>query len=140
MEIHDTLSKDETVKKKCIRCSVIQPIHVFEKKKRELNYRNICWTCRTEAAKIGRTLRRRHIEQHGQPTGNCAICKQSSTLVFDHCHKTNAFRGWICRDCNSGIGKMGDNYRSVQVRADYLKSFEAAQILFYMQDIDIMCN
>jgi len=29
--------------------------------------------------------------------------------VLDHDHETGAFRGWLCRNCNSGLGFLGDN-------------------------------
>lgn len=122
--------------KVCIRCDHIKSILVFEKKKRELNHRNICRSCRTGAQRITQRLRREHIKRHGPPSEDCSICGKSD-IVFDHCHSTNQFRGWICRSCNSGIGKMGDTYRDVQDRADYLKEFEATQVLAFMKDINV---
>lgn len=29
-------------------------------------------------------------------------------LCLDHNHNTNEFRGWICRECNIGLGLLGD--------------------------------
>lgn len=113
--------------KECIRCFTIKPICVFEKKKRELNYRNICKTCRTTTAKITNKLRRTHIKQHGKPPSRtpCPICNQTpKTLVFDHCHETHLFRGWICRNCNAAIGKLGDNVQGLQKALEYLQQFE----------------
>ena len=121
----------------CIRCDHLKPIDVFEKKKRELNHRNICRHCRTGAQRVTQRLRRKHIKLHGPPPGGCGICGKGD-IVFDHCHFTNQFRGWICRSCNSGIGKMGDTWRDVQSRADYLKEFEATQVLAFMKDINVL--
>jgi len=132
-EVKGVVTEKET--KMCIRCHHLKPIDVFEKKKRELNYRNICRNCRCNSARVRTVLRRKHIKRHGLPSGKCAICDKRN-LVFDHCHSTNMFRGWICRACNSGIGKMGDTYRDVQIRADYLKCFEAVQVLFFMKGIN----
>jgi hypothetical protein len=30
-------------------------------------------------------------------------------MCFDHDSTTDTFRGWICQQCNTGIGKLGDN-------------------------------
>jgi len=114
--------------KKCIRCFTIKPIHVFEKKKRELNYRNICKTCRDTTTKITGKLKRAHVKQYGKPPEYtaCSICKGTpKTLVFDHCHATNRFRGWICRNCNAAIGKLGDNSEGLQKALSYVEEFES---------------
>jgi hypothetical protein len=36
--------------------------------------------------------------------GPCEICGARKMLMFDHDHKTGAFRGWLCRPCNSRLG------------------------------------
>ena len=121
--------------KRCIRCNDMKPIDVFEKKKRELNRRNICKTCRTLANRTQYMLKRNHVRAHGIPSNytQCPICRTNPrTLVFDHCHKTNMFRGWICRSCNAAIGKLGDDYSNVQKAVLYLRDFEAAQVLSVM--------
>ncbi len=43
------------------------------------------------------------------------------TLCYDHCHKTGKFRGWLCRKCNTGIGKLGDTLDGVQRAIKYLQ-------------------
>lgn len=42
----------------------------------------------------------------GTPCDWCA--KTTKPLVFEHCHKTNRFRGWVCNRCNTGLGLLGD--------------------------------
>jgi hypothetical protein len=39
----------------------------------------------------------------------CAICNGDKTLVIDHCHGTRRFRGLLCQNCNSGIGKLRES-------------------------------
>lgn len=50
--------------------------------------------------------------------GICAICGKPETksingtlftLSVDHDHKTGKVRGLLCKDCNLGVGKLGDN-------------------------------
>ena len=56
----------------------------------------------------------------------CECCgkKSHKTRVLDHCHETNQFRGWICEACNTGIGKLGDDFTGVWLAAMYLSRFD----------------
>lgn len=58
---------------------------------------------------------------------SCECCgvpfAQSRThhgACFDHDHKTGMFRGWLCNDCNVGLGRLGDCAAGVQRMLDYL--------------------
>lgn len=50
------------------------------------------------------------IELHNKTT-NCGLCYKEFTndKVLDHCHKTGKVRGTICRQCNTSLGKLGDD-------------------------------
>lgn len=63
---------------------------------------------------------------------NCAICLQPETrkmpksnltmrLTIDHCHKTNTVRGLLCHSCNTGIGKLKEDFNIVLRAARYVK-------------------
>jgi hypothetical protein len=39
----------------------------------------------------------------------------------DHCHKTGRVRGVLCFNCNSAIGKLGDDPDAVRRAAAYLE-------------------
>ena len=41
-------------------------------------------------------------------------------LVLDHDHTTGAFRGWLCRNCNIGLGMLGDTREAVMALLAYL--------------------
>ena len=41
-------------------------------------------------------------------------------IVLDHDHKTMLFRGWLCDDCNLGLGKLGDNLEGIMKAMKYL--------------------
>ena len=42
---------------------------------------------------------------------------------FDHCHKKKQFRGWLCKDCNVGMGKLGDSEDTILKALNYLRKF-----------------
>ena len=50
-------------------------------------------------------------------------CSKNKLLV-DHCHETGEFRGWICRNCNQGIGKLGDDVEGLVKALNYLLRFK----------------
>ena len=53
--------------------------------------------------------------------GKCVICTESGKeLVIDHDHKTMAVRQLLCYDCNSGFGKIDENFSYMQNAVDYL--------------------
>jgi hypothetical protein len=39
---------------------------------------------------------------------------------LDHCHETGIFRGWLCFDCNTSLGKFGDNLAGILRVVAYL--------------------
>jgi hypothetical protein len=51
----------------------------------------------------------------------CAICHREAPLTLDHDHETGRFRGYICRDCNMGLGKLGDGLESIRRVLQYLE-------------------
>lgn len=61
---------------------------------------------------------------------NCsALFADSKThhgACFDHDHVTGKFRGWLCNDCNRGIGQLGDSREGI-LRA--LRYFDKAELL-----------
>jgi len=54
-------------------------------------------------------------------TEKCCCCFiKSEHLILDHDHDTGKFRGWLCRNCNQGIGKLGDNIEGLTRAVKYL--------------------
>ncbi|WP_107480847.1 endonuclease VII domain-containing protein [Streptomyces sp. IMTB 2501] len=53
--------------------------------------------------------------------GLCVICLAALPVHVDHCHKTGRVRGVPCFNCNSAIGKLGDNPDAVRRAAAYLE-------------------
>lgn len=62
--------------------------------------------------------------------GVCAICgKPESTkkkrLHVDHCHRTSKVRGLLCNNCNTGIGKLGEDVRILEAAIRYIRGGDA---------------
>lgn len=58
--------------------------------------------------------------------GFCENCGRhekefAKRLHLDHCHKTGKFRGWLCSECNTGLGKLGDDIGSLRKAIAYLE-------------------
>jgi len=47
--------------------------------------------------------------------------EESNKLNLDHCHETNTFRGWLCYNCNVGLGKLKDSIEMLRRGIKYLK-------------------
>ena len=61
-------------------------------------------------------------KQQAPPLGTPCECSGliEQKLHWDHCHDSHEHRGWLCNNCNTGIGKLGDNLEGVLKAVDYL--------------------
>lgn len=50
-------------------------------------------------------------------------------MLYDHCHSTGLFRGWLCRRCNVGIGFLGDDIQGILEAAAYLEKYGTDYLL-----------
>jgi Recombination endonuclease VII len=80
--------------------------------------------------KIYNTLRQRKFAGLPEPTRDvpelCECCGMPSgkkIMHLDHCHQTNKFRGWLCQNCNLGIGLLGDSENGLINALNYLRRF-----------------
>jgi hypothetical protein len=67
-----------------------------------------------------------YLELYKKQNNCCAICKNKSKtktgkLFVDHCHDTGNVRGLLCRQCNTGIGFLGDDIERLANAIMYLK-------------------
>ena len=126
------LTKDAA--KPCTSCGVVYPLSHYHKNARAKDGReHRCPKCRNKGGLVDSDGARRLRESLGieqVPIGTpCEICGKSDLrLHFDHCHKTNKHRGWLCAKCNTALGALGDDVESIMNGAiRYLRKFEDAQ-------------
>ena len=78
---------------------------------------NKCRECNT----ILQSERRTVIKNAPPKPDNCDSCHKNKRLELDHIHGTVKGRGWLCRNCNTGIGVLGDTLEGVLRGAIYLE-------------------
>ncbi len=58
--------------------------------------------------------------------GHCSICgrleSDTHKLRMDHCHITGKFRGWLCHNCNVGLGNFLDSPIILDKAKEYLQA------------------
>ena len=52
----------------------------------------------------------------------CGRLQGRKSFHRDHDHGTGRFRGWLCSQCNTGIGMLGDSVLGVLAAAEYLQT------------------
>ena len=73
----------------------------------------------------GAVISEEDIRRH-EATSECDFCgcDVSSSKQLDHCHDTGKYRGTLCKECNTGLGKLGDN---LDVIAERLLQYKLKQ-------------
>jgi hypothetical protein len=112
---------EEPIKtKKCVYCKEDKLVIEYQSHpgyKDKLDIR--CTSCIRKRTKIVRDLRKTAPEKPEY----CQCCgKENVTLVLDHCPVNNIFRGWICSNCNKGLGMLGDNMNGLKKAIKYLEN------------------
>lgn len=60
-------------------------------------------------------------KMHTKQNYTCAICTNKfEWLCVDHDHDTGVIRELLCRNCNTGIGMLGDNPKIIHMAFNYL--------------------
>ena len=80
---------------------------------------NCCRPCKRVQMATIRQLRK----LHPRPPVNapCECCARIDKLQLDHEHGgERAFRGWLCKSCNVGIGHLGDSVEGPTQAVAYL--------------------
>ena len=114
----------------CNSCKQSLPISSYSKSNGANYPRSKCKVCEGALAKV----RQRIKKEVGLPPADykCPIClrgeeeikgrggKKTGAWCCDHDHVTEKFRGWLCHDCNKGLGFLGDDKSRLQRGIDYL--------------------
>tara|TARA_R110002110_G_scaffold382840_1_gene594082 strand:- start:114 stop:638 length:525 start_codon:yes stop_codon:yes gene_type:complete len=112
--------KEEDIRE-CIKCHRILPTTAFTtntlKGNGAYSLKNKCRECN---ARLG--LERKRSKENAPPKPNrCNCCHKKCKVQGDHIHGSFIFRGWLCNDCNIGVGNLGDTLEGVLQGAIYLE-------------------
>ena len=133
--------------KECSKCGAIKPLEEYPKNNKCRSGRtNRCKPC-TQAYKAqwrkanpashrSAHLRSKYgisVEEFNamleEQNHTCLLCDhkhvencQKNALRVDHNHQTGEIRGLLCKECNSGMGLLGDNPERLRAAARYLES------------------
>ena len=112
-------TEDTRVCNKCGETKDLEDFHVpYYKKNNEKGRSHSCKACITHQRKLLTTLK----EIHPKPDDmRCQCCGDTKDVLhLDHNHITDEFRGYICINCNHGLGKFNDSVEKLQKAMDYL--------------------
>lgn len=113
----------------CNVCDTVQPVANFNVLATG-EIKRKCRSCKSGQQKVVRKLKKEN--EYPDKDYCCPICERNmdeigkygqpilSTWVLDHCHDTDTFRGWLCSNCNTGLGGFKDDYSKISRAYDYL--------------------
>ena len=115
----------------CNDCGVVQPVENFQRiPSGEIKRK--CTTCKRNQDRLIKYLKTLHPYPNEEYI--CTICcrdiqeigrkgqKRLQSWVLDHCHETETFRGWLCGNCNTGLGGLKDSLERVNKAKLYLEN------------------
>jgi hypothetical protein len=78
---------------------------------------------RRRVAKFKAKQEAKRAEIAGRPRPSvCDLCRGFNLrIVFDHCHQSGKFRGWLCDRCNKVLGLLKDDPALLRKMARYLE-------------------
>ena len=117
----------------CIECDEEKPLKSFEYSTLAYKgYRGSCIECRNKSRRIRRAYRRQYREPNDDYS--CPICgrtkdqrskgRTGKSWAIDHCHKTGHVRGFLCQNCNSGLGLLKDDINLLEKGIEWLRKHE----------------
>ena len=116
--------------KRCSKCGLTLPLTAEHFAKNQSTntggdkyFRPECRSCTTKARQGCAKAKKLAGNPAKPPIGTpCDCCGRAELpLLFDHDHVTLAHRGWICQNCNQGLGRLGDTVMSLRNALRYLE-------------------
>ena len=110
----------------CKLCSQHRPLSDFDRKycggnKDETGYGYV-HRCRTCDKEYNRSYRAAKKNAPPKPD-HCECCgTKDKKLCVDHVFGEYVGRGWLCKQCNNGIGLLGDNLQGLLNAVNYLQT------------------
>jgi len=106
------------ITKVCTYCLIEQPIKNFQNNQKYYNRPDSrCKSCKKET-----TNNTNKLKKIAPPKPEfCDCCGKPKKLFLDHDHQTLEIRGWICNDCNTSLGKLGDDISGLKNALFYLE-------------------
>jgi hypothetical protein len=122
--------------KLCLKCGEVKPRSEWHRNATASDGLSTrCKACRAAAGRTHHLKRNYGLTEAERDAmiasqrGLCAICLDALPVHVDHCHKTGRVRGVLCFNCNSAIGKLGDDPDAVRRAAAYLEGISWKPIL-----------
>ena len=117
--------------KRCTHCKKDLPatevfFHPNTQSNGKKSLKNFCRSCDRKAGQIVARLRK----TAPPVSSECDCCGRSLETIgtrdihLDHCKDTETFRGWLCKNCNIGLGMLGDDMDGIEKALAYLKRWE----------------
>ena len=104
---------------KCGEIKDLQDFHVpYYKKNNEKGRSHTCKACIKKQNKDVSLLRKEHIPPQDSCCELCGVFSQH--LHLDHDHANSSFRGYLCANCNQGLGKFKDDISKLKLAIEYL--------------------
>tara|TARA_R100001015_G_C4588962_1_gene144652 strand:+ start:561 stop:1064 length:504 start_codon:yes stop_codon:yes gene_type:complete len=149
----EPIIEKNTLTQVCNTCDKELPLSYFNTKgkfkEQNKRYSYLDKTCKS-CDSIERGERKLREKKYGMPPKNyrCPICERNEkeiknnlikvdenrnvvvrdfkypVWVIDHDHDTGEFRGFLCNSCNTGLGALGDNKKSIKKVLTYLEKAE----------------
>lgn len=114
--------------KRCRTCGEVKPHSEWDRNRSTSDgLATLCKACKAAKGRArhlmsnyGLTEAQRD-EMIASQMGICVICLNAPAVHVDHCHETGRVRGVLCFNCNSAIGKLGDDPDTTRRATAYLE-------------------
>lgn len=117
---NDDKNKIIGITKECNICKKelsIENFAISNTTPKKIHRKKICKKCHNERQKDRVRIEKTCPEK----SSRCDICKKECKTLMDHCHTKLIFRGWLCIECNTSLGLIGDNISTLEEMIKYLK-------------------